>query len=128
MSQNPQSTDSMVFQIGAAITFPDSFEIEYPMAPLVSVKIGENGKNLHIRAVVFIDAANVNTPVLSDPTVNGTTLQYTVQYRCVTDMPKAYVTWFAGIQYPAEGINTVEIFLENEDPKTSRGTVTTVLK
>jgi hypothetical protein len=129
MSVNKLSAVSSMIKINSdALLFPSDLAIEYPMAPMASVKMSSDQTTLFIRVVVFIDAAFSGVPTVITPILTNGTLYCTVQYTCSNTTPTKFIGWFSTFDYPASGVIQVETLLENTDPKTSRGTVTTVLK
>lgn len=105
------------------------------MAPMVSVKLeSPESANIIIKIVVFIDSVFEGEPTASDIAVSpdGTTANVLIQYDAPappSGMPASYTAHFIEIIYtpPADsGVSFVEVALQDTDPKTSRGTVTTV--
>ena len=118
---------------------PQGMGIGYPMAPLVSVRKykDEGVDELEIRIIAFIDANNVSLIEVADNLIPG---EFEGEHELLIDVsynrsmngqdePSEYVLWLVQCHYrPHEGVSIAKVSttLTNEDPRTSRGTVTHV--
>ena len=118
-----------------AFVLPEDMGVGYPMAPMTSVRWYEKNSQdmLEVRIIVFIDVNNSSLIQVAN-VLDGDDLSLTVKYRRVMPdgvEPNEFAVWLIECHYPlpeAGAISTVTTILENDDPKTSRGTVTSVPK
>ncbi len=116
-------------------TFPPEMtnKIQYPMSPMTSAEefVDDDGMTkVSVRVTVFIDSRNAIPPMGKfEYRAESQELCVTVTYNYHQESdPLVFACWYVEFhsnqhEYPA---STVVTTLENEDPKTSRGTVTVV--
>ena len=92
-----------------------------PIAPLVSVEYIKDAVNFRI--VVFIDSNNTKAPTFG---VASNDTDFYLQYDSKEEVPKSYTAWYIDVFYTSEYVDKVTVYNQDTDPKTSRGTVTTV--
>lgn len=117
-----------------AILFPMESDILFPMAPLVSARqLNPDSNAILVRIVVFIDENFAGEPENSGFTLSpdGTTAVIEITYGAPepSSVSRAkYNAFYMDFIYPNETgtAHFVEVSLTDTDPKTSRGTVTTV--
>ena len=102
-----------------------------PLCPAVSVV--ENNGVLNVVATVFIDAADSLSSLnvyISNSLLNGNTQVIYFVYDYVEEVPQSLYPYTFTFQVtdPNNTISFIESILWDEDPVSSRGTVTTVLK
>lgn len=100
----------------------------FPIAPLITVvgtKDGSDNLSYFFRIVVFIDSDNTKPPVFSVDETN--TSQFYVSFNLPEKEPTKFSAWYIEAYYPTNRVGDLTVYLQNEDPKTSRGTVTTVI-
>lgn len=118
-----------------------NFEIQHPMSPFVTLKV--EGDKLFARYVVFTESPCIEEPYieycninqLSSAEVQGEVrvqIDYLSHYDPESTLPINYIAWFIDLDISLQGLDveakTVLTTLRNKDPKTSRGTVTSVPK
>ncbi len=119
---------------GTPFTFPAGSNLEYPLAPVITAhRTSPDGPEIYIRVVVFIDASFQGEPTIGNWSLNteNNTLSGFVDYDAPSPRvtpPLTYNSWLVETTYDDSGmaVDDVELFLRDTDPKTSRGTVTTV--
>lgn len=102
-----------------------------PLAPLVAAEFYENEGvlTLKIRATLYIDAQNTTIPTVVLQSEKENILNFVFDYDYCEVEPTSYNIWYVEIDYTSDtvgNIDTVMTYLRDIDPKTSRGTVTTV--
>lgn len=112
-----------------AFVFPEGSELTYPLPPLVTAENLGNG--ILVRAVVFIDANFEGTPSFGQWIYNADekSLKGVVDYDAPAPqgIPTSYQAWMVEATYEtSDVVETIILYLCDTDPKTSRGTVTTV--
>ena len=113
-------------------TFSSPATVTYPVAPLVSAKFytPEGGVlTLKIRATLYMNSEIPDAPIVETPTENGTVLTMNYDYDFSEETPETCDVWYVEVDYTSDtvgDITTVESFMVNLDPETSRGTVTAV--
>lgn len=113
-------------------TFLSPETVTYPVAPLVSAKFytPEGGAlTLKIRATLYMNSEIPDAPIVETPTENGTVLTMNYDYDFSEETPETCDVWYVEVDYTSDtvaNITTVESFMVNLDPETSRGTETTV--
>ena len=112
-------------------TFSNPKTVKYPVAPLVSAKFySANGVlTLKIRATLYMNSEIPDAPIVETPTENGTVLTMNYDYDFSEETPETCDVWYVEVDYTSDTvgtITTVESFMINVDPETSRGTVTGV--
>jgi hypothetical protein len=111
-------------------TFQSPDTVKYPVAPLVSAKFytPEGGVlTLKIRATLYMNSEIPEAPIVETPTENGTVLTMNYDYDFSEETPETCDVWYVEVDYTSEtvgNITTVESFMVNLDPETSRGTTT----
>jgi hypothetical protein len=99
-----------------------------PIAPLVSAKYSNSEKTkILLRVVVFISSDFKDKPIFGI----GTDKNFYVFYNLNENLPvTSYTTWYFKAEYETNGMllekDSVTMYNFNTDPKTSRGTVTSV--
>lgn len=100
-----------------------------PIAPLTTiVALEDEDKNLSLffRIVVFIDSENHEPPTFGVDINNNS--HFYVSFSLESRIPKYYSAWYIEALYPMNStVDTITVFTQNDDPRTSRGTVTTVI-
>ena len=115
---------------------------EYPIAPLVFAQGITAQKVYKLQIVVYVPSNVINTPilrVLNDGNPVALTIpqnqnilarNFIVEYDLSeTEIPKEYNAWNINVEYYLKNlkpVNYILTHLQDIDPKTSRGTVTTV--
>lgn len=115
---------------------------EYPIAPLVFAQGITAQKVYKLQIVVYVPSNVINTPilrVLNDGNPVALTIpqnqsilarNFIVEYDLSeTETPKEYNAWNINVEYYLKNlkpVNYILTHLQDIDPKTSRGTVTTV--
>ncbi|KIX21460.1 hypothetical protein SY27_07045 [Flavobacterium sp. 316] len=115
---------------------------EYPIAPLVFAQGITAQKVYKLQIVVYVPSNVINTPilrVLNDGKPVALTIpqdqnilarNFIVEYDLSeTEIPKEYNAWNINVEYYLKNlkpVNYILTHLQDIDPKTSRGTVTTV--
>lgn len=118
-------------------SFPEGtgYNFGYPMAPLITAKTMASNESFPmntviVRALVFVDSAieAVNDVRFIPDTKNTTDSIFygTIQYSSPDHEPTSYRVWCFDVVLEDKGYDTIALALENDDPKTSRGTTTTV--
>lgn len=111
-------------------TVDNIVNLEYPMAPMTSVNYVTDSNMLIIKTVVFVDsAAGINPDELSFVSSESKgVLTLTLDYTFKEETPTTFSCFYIELSYPSTPgqITSVITFLNNEDPKTSRGTTTEV--
>lgn len=92
-----------------------------PIAPLVTALYVKDA--LTFRIVVFIDSSSTKEPTFS---VDKNNSDFYVQYDFKEELPTSYTAWYIYVSYISTYINTITVYNSDIDPKTSRGTETTV--
>ncbi|NRA13820.1 MAG: hypothetical protein HRT57_17905 [Crocinitomicaceae bacterium] len=113
--------------------FPEGADVAYPSAPLVTAKYIDKGQSIIMRIVVFVDVKFIGTLKFTqiqeaNPDTFYGLIQYNMDYRNHGHVPSEYrVSYYEFTCSSNKGkITKIDLCLENDDPKTSRGTVTTV--
>jgi hypothetical protein len=114
-------------------TFSSPETVTYPVAPLVFAKFYKpNGVlTLKIRATLYMNSEIPDAPIVEMPTENGTILTMNYDYDFSEETPETCDLWYVEVDYTSEtveDITTVESYMVNLDPETSRGTVVEVAK
>lgn len=112
-------------------TFSSPETVVYPVAPLVSAKFySPNGVlTLKIRATLYMNSEIPDAPIVETPTENGTVLTMNYDYDFSEETPETCDVWYVEVDYTSDtvaNITTVESYMINLDPETSRGTTTKV--
>jgi hypothetical protein len=112
-------------------TFSSPETVTYPVAPLVSAKFySPNGVlTLKIRATLYMNSDDIVPPIVEEPTESGNTLTMNYDYDFSEVTPETCDVYYIEVDYSSDtvgNITTVESFMINLDPETSRGTVTGV--
>lgn len=92
-----------------------------PIAPLVSAVYINDAVNFRI--VVFIDSNNTKAPTFG---VDSNNTDFYLEYDSREEVPKSYTAWYIDVFYTCKYVDKVTVYNQDTDPKTSRGTVTTV--
>lgn len=105
--------------------------LEFPMAPMTSVKYDNTSGNIKIRTIVFIDSAAGTSPSILNfsSNENGNVLQIALNYNYKDETPTTFSCFYVELDYTSETVkNITEVctHLIDIDPKTSRGTHTNV--
>jgi hypothetical protein len=107
---------------------PSSKGTLFPIAPSVTAyctKDNAGNTTIFFRIVVFIDSDNSKPPVFSiDETTNK---DFYIEFDLTAKAPANYTVWYIETSYPINALGDVTVYLQNKDPRTSRGTVTTVI-
>lgn len=114
--------------VSAANITPSNLGALYPIAPAATAyctKDISNNYNYFFRIVVFIDSDNPKTPTFCIDETTGN--DFYVVFDLPAKSPTNYTVWYIESTYQVNQLSDVTVFLQNEDPKTSRGTVTTVI-
>lgn len=100
----------------------------FPIAPSVTAYCTENNSssyNYFFRVVVFIDSDYTQKPTFCIDETTG------VDFYVVFDLPEkeptSYTAWYIESTHQMSQLGDVTVYLRNSDPRTSRGTVTTVI-
>ncbi|TDD94030.1 hypothetical protein [Flavobacterium cellulosilyticum] len=115
-----------------AFTFTSPDTVTYPVAPLISAKFytpQEGQLTLKVRATLYINSEVSNAPVVKPITEKGSVLTIYYDYDFSDETPESCDVWYVELDYtsPTVGnITTIESFMVNLDPETSRGTETDV--
>lgn len=100
----------------------------YPIAPTVtaySTKEVDGSYTIFFRIMVLIDSDYTKSPVFSiDETTNA---DFYVVFDLPSKVPTHYTAWYLEASYIVQELADVTVYLQNNDPRTSRGTVTTVI-
>lgn len=113
-------------------TFSSPETVKYPVAPLVSAKFytPEGGVlTLKIRATLYMNSDDIVPPIVEEPTESGNTLTMNYDYDFSEVTPETCDVYYIEVDYTSDtvgNITTVESFMINLDPETSRGTQTGV--
>lgn len=113
-------------------TFTSPATVTYPVAPLVSAKFytPEGGAlTLKIRATLYMNSEDTVAPTVQTPIENGNVLTMNYDYNFSEETPETCDVYYIEVDYTSDtvgNITEIESFMVNEDPETSRGTVTTV--
>lgn len=112
-------------------TFLSPETVTYPVAPLVSAKFySPNGVlTLKIRATLYMNSDDTVPPIVQTPTESGNTLSINYDYDFSEVTPETCDVYYIEVDYTSEtveNITTIESFMVNLDPETSRGTETNV--
>lgn len=112
--------------------FPADAKLTYPLAPLITASYTDSTRTtIRIRGTVFIDSNYSGDPSLTELSESDGVFSAYVDYTLVYPSqlpPSSYNCWYLEFDYvPQNGpISYVDLKLRNTDPRTSRGTVTTV--
>lgn len=114
-------------------TFLSPETVTYPVAPLVSAKFySPNGVlTLKIRATLYMNSDDTVPPTVQEPTESGNVLTMNYDYDFSEVTPETCDVYYIEVDYTSEtveNITTIESFMVNLDPETSRGTVIEVTK
>jgi hypothetical protein len=115
-------------QLSETTISPSTSGSTVPIAPTVTVvgiKDDLDKINLFFRIVVFIDSDCIQSPVFSIDENKVT--DFYVSFNLPEKTPTKYTAWYIEAIYPYNQFEDLTVYLLNEDPKTSRGTVTTVI-
>lgn len=108
---------------------PSDTGVLNPIAPLITVTALEDesrNTNLFFRMVVFIDSKNEKAPTFGVDTDENS--EFYVSFSLASQIPKEYSAWYIEALYPVNlPIGPITVYTQNDDPRTSRGTVTTVI-
>ena len=99
------------------------------LAPLTGAQLNTGNNAVIVKATLFIDSNDPETPDVLSVTENNETLEIVFDYNYPEEIPEAYNVWYVELEYPVQStseITTVLTKLKDLDPTTSRGTVTTV--
>ena len=113
-------------------TFLEPGEVNYPVAPLVSAKFytPKGGVlTLKVRATVYMNSEIPDAPVVEPPVEKDGVLTINYDYDFSMDTPETCDVWYVELDYtsPTVGnIKSIESYMVNLDPETSRGTNTGV--
>ncbi len=121
-----------------ALIRPSTQRSTTPLSPIVDAQFSQDGRNIIVYAVILIDAnVSINSnnldffesPVIQNP--DGTIVKSLyAAYDYYEEIPEALVPYSFNFEIPAESrlgtINSIELYLWDEDPVGSRGTKTTV--
>jgi hypothetical protein len=114
-------------------TFLSPDTVKYPVAPLVSAKFytPEGGVlTLKIRATLYMNSEIPEAPIVETPTENGTVLTMNYDYDFSEETPETCDVWYVEVDYTSDtvaNITSIQSFMVNLDPETSRGTDTGVI-
>jgi hypothetical protein len=116
---------------GAAFTIKNTQDLGFPMAPATTAKFVDQGEKIKIRTVVFIDSAAGNDPnsLTFSCAEDGNTLEIGINYNYREESPTTFSCFYVELEYSSDTVSsltTVCAKLVDLDPKTSRGTYTTV--
>jgi hypothetical protein len=116
------------FTKGALIT-PPALPIqstEQPLPPVVSASL--NGKIINVAVTVYIDSADAVTSLMIYENLTNATPQFYVVYDFAEEVPASLYPYSFTFPYTpcGQAPKTIETFLYDSDPITSRGTETTV--
>lgn len=105
-------------------------KIQYPMSPLVTYKedVVDGQTTIYVRIVAFIDSLITDAPTLNFISLINNQLKLEIDYNHKGAVPTSFNAWFIDYNYPVASGSSVDSVLtcvQNEDPTTSRGTVTT---
>lgn len=107
---------------------PSSKGILFPIAPTVTVYCtndASNNYNYFFRIVVFIDSDVSKAPTLNiDETTDN---NFYIIFDLPAKVPTSYTAWYIESTLQLNQLGDVTVYLQNNDPRTSRGTVTTVV-
>jgi len=107
---------------------PSSKGILFPIAPKVTSYCtvdAANNYNYFFRIVVFIDSDYTKEPIFCvDESKDD---DFYIVFDLPEKEPTTYTAWYIESTHQVNKLGNVTVFLKNEDPKTSRGTVTTVI-
>ena len=114
-------------------TFLSPETVTYPVAPLVSAKFySPNGVlTLKIRATLYMNSDDTVPPTVQETTESGNVLTMNYDYDFSEVTPETCDIYYIEVDYTSEtveNITTIESFMINLDPETSRGTVIEVTK
>ncbi|MBA4275170.1 hypothetical protein [Flavobacterium sp.] len=114
-------------------TFLSPETVTYPVAPLVSAKFySPNGVlTLKIRATLYMNSDDTVPPTVQETTESGNVLTMNYDYDFSEVTPETCDVYYIEVDYTSEtveNITTIESFMVNLDPETSRGTVIEVTK
>lgn len=112
-------------------TFSNPETVTYPVAPLVSAKFySPNGTlTLKIRATLYMNSDDTVPPTVQEPTESGNVLTMNYDYDFSEVTPETCDVYYIEVDYTSEtvkNITTIDSFMVNLDPETSRGTETKV--
>ena len=113
-------------------TFTSPATVTYPVAPLVSAKFytPEGGAlTLKIRATLYMNSEDTIPPTVQTPIESGNVLTMNYDYNFSEATPETCDVYYVEVDYTSDtvgNITEIESFMVNEDPETSRGTVTGV--
>lgn len=122
--------------------FTDKDNLTFPIPPLTSANLfydADQIETLKICSTLYINSRDSKTPVVGTLTEEGATFEIYFDYDWDDATPETYDVWYAEIDYTSNtvgNISEVTSYLKNlnsqrhidlgEDPKTSRGTKTSV--
>ena len=114
-------------ELESSFHFPKNDEVTDAMAPLITAKRSSDSSSILIRAIVFVPTGSTDV-FLGEPTVINDIVTYFVTFNKVGTLFYGFEMYYLETHYTknVERIDQVAFFLHDDDPRTSRGTVTTV--
>jgi hypothetical protein len=98
-----------------------------PLAPLITARYVNNRTEILTRVSLLVDTRVNKVGLVNTLVVNKNILSYCFQYeQCNEAMPTEVGIWYFELIHLATNIEMVQVNLQDYDPETSRGTVTTV--
>lgn len=124
------STTNQPYLISSDFSLPTNDHNDSLLAPLITARLSEDGGSILVRIVVFIPGVSGDStqPKLTFLGVTGCQLTCTVDFTESNEPVSPCEVYYLEAEY-AENVPAIEevcVFLNNKDPRTSRGTVTTV--
>ncbi|MCZ8228102.1 hypothetical protein [Flavobacterium sp.] len=113
-------------------TFSSPGTVQYPVSPLVSAKFYTptgGALTLKIRATLYMNSEDTIPPTVQTPIESGNVLTMNYDYNFSEETPESCDVYYVEVDYTSDtvaNITEIDSFMVNEDPVTSRGTVTTV--
>ena len=109
----------------------DTKSIEFPMAPFTTAySYKEDGINkIKIKTILFIDALAVQPSLNFKTSEENNFLKISSNYNFKEETPTSFNCYYVELDYTSEqveNIDTVISYLVDLDPRTSRGTYTSV--
>lgn len=106
---------------------PSNSGILMPIAPLTTIlQLTNDGQtDLFFRIVVFLDSENTTPPTFAYDSKNP--CNFYVCFSLGAQVPKSYTAWYIESLYINYVGDSVTVYTQNADPRTSRGTETTVI-
>lgn len=125
-----EPTPGIKINVTENFVFPNNANNSLDMAPLTTARAIGNGSIVLIRVVAFIPKSGtmIIPPTLKLVSNEGNELKYCVEYNQENSSTEdGYEAMYFEDECPDAGnITQVEVCVYNEDPRTSRGTITTV--